>query len=392
MPPRETPSRAVQRWVGWDIGGAHVKACLVERGAGEPAPTVRDIAQWPCPLWQGLVHLDAVLALARIRWPQAWDADTQHVATMTGEMVDLFVNREDGVRQLAAHLAEALGPSLRLYAGTAEQRWVMPQAVTQHWPAIASANWRATAEAVALHCPDAVVVDIGSTTTDLTVLRGGRINAAGMSDAQRLASGALVYQGVVRTPLCALAQRVPFGGDHGSALVNVMNEFFATTADVYRLTGELDPAHDQQATADHAAKDLPATRQRLARMIGRDAHEAGADAWLMLANFWRGAQLDEIAGQLARVVATVNSVAGSVAVPVATSDAQAPIVGAGCGDFLAAELAARSGRRYLRFADVALPPAAAAEATDPSDASVALAAWAQVCAPAVAVALLAVEG
>ena len=28
--------------------------------------------------------------------------------------------------------------------------------------------------------------------------------------------------------------------------LNVMNEFFATTADVYRLTGELDPAHDQQ--------------------------------------------------------------------------------------------------------------------------------------------------
>ena len=60
------------------------------------------------------------------------------------------------------------------------------------------------------------------------------------TDAARLATGELVYHGVVRTPLCALAARVPFRG----SAVSVMNEFFATTADVYRLTGELDPAHD----------------------------------------------------------------------------------------------------------------------------------------------------
>ena len=54
-----------------------------------------------------------------------------------------------------------------------------------------------------------------------------------------------------------------------------MNEWFATTADVYRLLGELDPAHDQQPAADNGDKDLPATRRRLARMIGRDAARGG---------------------------------------------------------------------------------------------------------------------
>ena len=371
-----------RRVLGWDIGGAHVKACLVECAPGREG-VVRDIAQWPCPLWQGLGHLDAVIAQARTRWPEAWDdraGDTRHGVTMTGEMVDCFANREDGVSRLAGHLAEALGPSLRVYvgldAGAESARWVTPQAASTHWAAIASANWRATAEVVAARYPDAVLVDIGSTTTDLIVLHGGRIATPGASDAQRLASGALVYQGVVRTPLCALAPRVPFMGEQ----VNVMNEFFATTADVYRLTGELDPAHDQQATADHAAKDLPATRQRIARMIGRDAREASADAWLQLANVWRGAQLDEIAGQLARVLAAAGT------------DAQAPIIGAGCGDFLAAELAARTGRPYLRFADVAVPPGGEAEAARATATTTALASWAQVCAPAVAVALLAAEG
>ena len=361
-----------RRVLGWDIGGAHVKACLVERSPGTDnvvnGVAVRDIAQWPCPLWQGLGHLDAVIALARTRWPQAWTDDTRHVVTMTGEMVDLFANREEGVHRLATHLAEALGPSLRLYAGATTARWVTPQAAAQHWSAIASANWRATAELVALRFPDAVLVDIGSTTTDLIVLRGGRIAtpaAPATGDAQRLASGALVYQGVVRTPLCALGQRVPFEGEH----VNVMNEFFATSADVYRLTGELDPAHDQQATADNGAKDAAATRQRLARMIGRDARDAGDAAWLALAKVWRSAQCDEIAGQLARVLASSGL------------SADAPLVGAGCGDFLAAELAQRTGRPYRRFAGDVVPLAATAQ----------LAAWAQVCAPAVAVAWLSAQ-
>jgi uncharacterized hydantoinase/oxoprolinase family protein len=103
----------------------------------------------------------------------------------------------------------------------------------------------------------------------------------------------------VRTPLCALAPRVHFGGQW----VNVMNEFFATTADVYRLAGELDPAHDQQPAADHGRKDEAATRQRLARMVGRDARDADDDAWLALAQHGATRQLEEIEGQASRVVA-----------------------------------------------------------------------------------------
>jgi probable H4MPT-linked C1 transfer pathway protein len=362
MPRADDPTRRV---LGWDIGGAHVKACLVEAGGGD-RPAVRDIMQWPCPLWQGLAQLDAVLAQARTRWPQAWDARagaTQHVAAMTGEMVDLFVGREDGVLRLAAQLAQALGPSLLFYAGAGPVRWVAAPQVALHWAAIASANWRASAELVAARCPDALLVDVGSTTTDLIVLRGGQIADALASDAQRLGSGALVYQGVVRTPLCALAQRVPFRG----AQVNVMNEFFATSADVYRLTGELDPAHDQQPSADNAPKDTGATRQRLARMVGRDARDAADADWLALARFWRAAQRDEIASQLARVLAASGL------------GADAPLVGAGCGDFLAEEIARHTGRAYRRFAG---------DLVARGDAP-ALATWAQVCAPAVAVALLA---
>ncbi|NML15835.1 hydantoinase/oxoprolinase family protein [Azohydromonas caseinilytica] len=340
--------------VGWDIGGAHVKAAWVRNGR------LQDAVQWACPLWESLDRLDAVLAQARARWPQMRRA--QHVVTMTGEMADLFASRAEGVRRIADHMARQPGIGLRFYAG--EQGFVAPEDVAAQWEAIASANWLATAQLAARRVGDGVLVDIGSTTCDLIPLRQEQAAARGRTDAQRLMSGELVYQGVVRTPLCALAQRIDFEGRPH----NVMNEFFATTADVYRLLGELDPAHDQHPAADHGAKDAEGTRRRLARMVGRDAEEAGAEAWLDFARAWRAEQLNLIGHNLDRVLAAAG-------VP-----ARAPLVAAGCGSFLVEKLAAARGRPCVHFASQAVP-------LDPGAGPGALR-QAQLCAPAVAVALL----
>lgn len=342
---------------GWDIGGAHVKACRSERGR------VIDVVQWPCPLWQGLDRLDHVLAAAHERWPGL--ADAPHAVTMTGEMVDLFEHREDGVRRLARQLASAFGDAaLHFYAGDAGWR-VGVDAAAGGWTQIASANWLATAHHVALARPhgEMLLVDVGSTTTDLIAVRDGHVLTQARSDAARLASGELVYQGVVRTPLCALGPRIAWRGD----ALNVMNEFFATTADVYRLTGELDPAHDQHASADNAPKDPEATRRRLARMIGLDARDAHADEWLAFAHAWRQRQVDELRDQIERV----RRLHGL--------GERTTLVAAGCGDFLLDALAppGAPGIAYAR--------AVARIAPEADEGTVR---WAQVCAPAVAVAAL----
>jgi (4-(4-[2-(gamma-L-glutamylamino)ethyl]phenoxymethyl)furan-2-yl)methanamine synthase len=341
--------------VGWDIGGAHVKAARWARGE------LVDAAQWPCPLWQGLDHLKHALAQAAARWP-ALAAD-RHAVTMTGEMVDLFAQREDGVRRIAAVLDTAL-PAPTFFAGDAG--WCSAAQAGEHWPQIASANWLATARHTAQVIERGVLLDIGSTTTDVIAFVGGRegrVLATSRTDAQRLASGELVYHGVVRTPLCALAPRIAWRGEQ----LNVMNEFFATTADVYRITGELDPAHDQQPSADQQPKDKRATHARLARMIGLDARDGNADEWRAFAQAWRDAQCAELRGQLARVVE-----AHALSPPLT-------VVAAGCGAFLVPSLVDSRTRSLDYGRDVA-------RVADP-----ALAAWARVAAPAVAVGALAMD-
>ena len=281
---------------------------------------------------------------------------------MTGEMADCFANRQDGVQRIAQHVVQRLGATTHFYAG--HEGWCSAAGVAAHWPHIASANWLASASHAAQAVGDGVLVDIGSTTTDLIAFKAGRVCTHSHSDAQRLASSELVYHGVVRTPLCAVARRILWRDD----MLNVMNEFFATSADVYRLTGELNPAHDLHPSADNGVKDLPGTQARLARMVGLDARDGSSAEWLAFAHAWRAEQLAELAGQLQRVLGASNL------------PANAPLVSAGCGDFLVRHLAAAMGRTCLAYGThVARTASGAQEGT---------AAWAQVCAPSVAVAAL----
>ena len=366
-----TPERSV---IGWDVGGAHLKACLMQDGR------VMDVAQWACPLWQGLDHLHSALLQARERWPQL-DGAT-HAVTMTGEMADLFADREEGVSRIAQQLAGTLQPragALLFYAGDAG--WCGLDEVALHWQEIASANWLATAQHAAARFGQGVLVDIGSTTTDLIAFSGGRVACTSRTDAQRLATGELVYHGVVRTPLCALAHRIEWQHEQ----LNVMNEFFATVADVYRLTGELDPAHDLHPSADGMAKDAAATRRRLSRMIGLDERDGTPDDWLAFARAWRGRQVAELGGQLQRVMVGHKMSGENV------------IVSAGCGDFLVADVlahalaakeASEAGGAPNRWVQRAYGSELARIADDAIGGPGRVAAWAQVCAPCVAVATL----
>ena len=340
---------------GWDVGGAHVKAARWQAGAAH------EVAQWPCPLWQGVERLHAALDAAFARWPRL--ADAMHAVTMTGEMADCFAHREDGVATIARTLAARL-PRLRVFTGDG---WCEAAEVAPRWAEVASANWLATAghAAAALAPQRGLLVDVGSTTTDLVAFGGGRVDSASRRDVDRLASGELVYHGVVRTPLCALARRIGWQGRE----LNVMNELFATTADVYRLSGELDPAHDQQPAADGGAKDAAGSRARLARMIGLDARDAADADWDAFAGAWRAAQLAELRAQLARVAAARRLPDDAVA------------VAAGCGSFLVREIVP-PGWRVVPYVGAVAPVSGGAR----------VAAWALVAAPAVAVAALFAAG
>jgi len=340
--------------VGWDIGGAHVKAAAVDaRGRVVAA------LQVPCALWRGLDQLHGALdeALTQL---QAAQASVSHAVTMTGELADVFADRDEGVRHIVATLQQRIGARrLRVFAG--ERGLLDPQEALQRTAEVASANWIATAQLVAARRAHALLVDIGSTTTDLVAVRDGRVQAGGRSDFERLVSGELVYTGVVRTALMSVADAIEFEG----LRVPLMAEHFATMADVYRLTGELDEGSDQHPAADGGEKTPQASARRLARMIGCDAQGRPPAVWQQLAASFRSTQLERIRRAAQQVL-----LRGQV-------EPAAPLVAAGSGAFLVPEVASALHRPVVEIAQLVesrVAPGALA-----------------MCAPAAAVAILALK-
>ncbi len=341
------------RVVGWDLGGAHIKAAFVSAKG-----RVERLLILPCPLWQGLDHLhagiDRVLAHGEL-------SDARHAVTMTGELADLFPHRAEGVRRLVdAMLAHIPHDSLRVYAGQAG--FVGPDVAADRPQEVASANWRAAATFVAGKLSQGVFMDVGSTTTDIVPFAAGRVLALGEDDHGRLRREELLYTGVVRTPVMAFTDRVPFQGEW----LSLMAEHFATAADVHRLRSVLPEHADLLPSADQGGKMPEDSARRLARMLGRDFDPADMGSWLGVARYLGECQLRRIHD------ATERSLSRALV------SADAPLVGAGVGRFLVQELATRMGRPYVDFTGIFRQTAdGSADAAD--------------CAPAVAVASLALD-
>ncbi len=328
--------------IGWDIGGAHLKAVLLNEN-GE----VMQVLQLPCPLWCGLDQLEIAIGNAMQAF-KIEPSEALHAVTMTGELVDLFANRHEGVIEISTLVAKLLAKDTFFYA--ANSGFVTLERVSENTSPIASTNWHASASALAIHVQDVLLVDIGSTTTDIIAISNGNVVTNGLSDANRMQDDSLVYTGVVRTPVMALAQKLPFE----SVEINVAAEYFATMADVYRLTGELLPEHDMAETADGKGKTATESARRLARMVGHDVEDRPMNTWKILANTCRSLQMNQIK---AAVLKHLN--------PSVT------IIGAGAGSFLVKALAHDFGCAY-----------------EPISMSFAGHADLEVCFPACAVALL----
>ena len=145
------------RTLGWDVGGAHLKAALAENGR------ILKVWQEPSPIWQGLHHLDTALEAILSSVDQI-DAVERHAITMTGELSDIFASRREGVEQLTRIFTQGLEGDVSLYAGT--EGFVSPGDARSHADAIASANWHASAALAAGEIEEALFLDMGSTTTD----------------------------------------------------------------------------------------------------------------------------------------------------------------------------------------------------------------------------------
>ena len=313
--------------LGWDIGGVNTKAVRVELGTN--GPTVTDALSEPFAMERDFALL--VPTLRRIAAELA-ETPAAHAVTMTAELSQAFRTKQEGVGYLLDALAEAFpGQSVRVY--TVEGEFLAPAEARKRTLDVAASNWAATARFVGGEPPDCLLVDIGTTSTDIIPIIGGEPVTVGRTDPERLLSGELVYTGAIRTPVEAVARTVPLWGGH----CPLAAERFALMGDVYLWVGNLDAADYSVTPPD----GRPATREfageRLARAVCADAEMLDEDAVGTIAGALAEAQLESVIHGMRRSLARQPQLRRAVV--------------AGLGEFIAAEAARRIGLEPIPLAE-----------------------------------------
>ncbi|MGC9444653.1 MAG: hydantoinase/oxoprolinase family protein [Candidatus Methanospirareceae archaeon] len=313
-------------FLGIDVGGANTKI----------ATSDGVVASLYAPLWQRKACLYEVLPEVQ----QRFGAELEAIgAVMTGELSDCFATRREGVLFIADAVAMSFEDP-RFFDRRGEFR--AHSAVETDPLAFAATNWLASAKLVAQEYPDAIFVDIGSTTTDVIPISDGVVRAQ-HKDLERLKRGELIYSGVLRTNVAAVLQRVKFGEDESSEVCRVSSELFAITADAYLVLGEITDEEYQCASPNWYAfagremeeKSRASALQRLARVVCSDLEELGETGAATIAAQVKQKQVDELETSLEQMRKTYG---------------MSRVVAAGIGDFIVRAAANAENLQFISLA------------------------------------------
>jgi probable H4MPT-linked C1 transfer pathway protein len=334
--------------LGWDIGGVNTKVARLSAGG---ALTVRsrpfELQRDPAALVRVLRELAADVAEAPADQAVRSRRMTGLISavTMTAELSQMFRTKREGVHFVLDAVSAAF-PSATIRVFAANGRFLTVAAAREEPLAVAAANWAATAGIVAQRYRNALLIDVGTTTTDIIPVVSGKVAAAGRTDPERLAAGELVYSGALRTPVEAIVHEVR----HNGATVAVSAEGFALIGDVHLWLGSLEsedytvPAPDRRPAAREFAGE------RIARVICADRDMVDESGVTQIAEFIAARQVRTLAAAIGRVCSRHPSLRTAVVT--------------GLGDFIAAAaaraeslevvtLASEIGSRAARYAPAA---------------------------------------
>jgi len=255
--------------IGIDVGGANLK---VVDDAG--------VHIHYCPLWQ-----DAPLSRLLLDYAAEKDA----AVVMSGELADCFRSKAEGISWIVGEVLRAL-PKASFYGTDARFH-------THSVPQLAAANWLASADYLKREYPDAVLLDVGSTTADVIPLPAFE-GLKGLTDLLRLQKQYLVYTGMLRTNVAATLRTVSLDGTD----TPVSSEYFAISADAHLVLGNITSGDYICPAPDNGEKTCEGSLRRLARVVCSDIDEIGRDGAIQIARQFHEAQKNQVARAVGRAM------------------------------------------------------------------------------------------
>ena len=294
--------------LGFDIGGANTKAALLVVESGK-VKCCRVAVEY-FPVWKDPNKLTNVLtALKEKLGVEKLDALG---VTMTAELSDAYQTKREGVHHILGCVRKAF-PNISTLVINTDAELQSIEASLDKPLSVAAANWAATGWLVAQKVKNAVVIDIGSTSTSIIPIINGKVAAFGKTDLDKLSCGELVYTGSLRTNVATIVQSIPIKG----GVVGVSSEVFALSGDVHTVLGHISLQDYSSETADGRGKTVPEAMARLARVVCADTEILSQQEILDMAKYVFSKQVQQVAVALGRVYNRVKLLApGQVSVVV----------------------------------------------------------------------------
>jgi len=245
---------------------------------------------------------------------------------MTAELADVFRTKREGVLFVLDRMLTAFPDCASSALSLSGDFYPLLEAMQQPLD-FAASNWLATAMYLAGQYPDCLLMDVGSTTTDIIPVLGGKPAAIGYTDLDRLKAGELVYTGALRTNLAAIVHQVPVSGQ----FCPVSSEYFAISGDVHLILGHIIPDEYNCPTPDGQLPGIGSARQRLARLVCADLDMLSTAEIEEMAGYIYEQQLEQIQRALQQVMSRLPQLQ------------TLPVITMGLGAFLASEAARRGG-------------------------------------------------
>ncbi len=279
--------------LGFDIGGANTKAAFTITRNSVVVKTV--VATEYFPIWKQPEKLRLVLRKLARKVAKSSRVDLV-TATMTAELADSHKTKTEGVNSILNHL-ERTFPRNEVLVVDVEGRLRTVAEARAEPLTVAAANWAATGWLAAQLKPDAIVIDVGSTTTSIIPVRGGKVSAEGKTDLEKLSLGELVYTGSLRTNIATIVDRMPTK----KGVARVSSEVFAQSADVHLILCNISQSDYTVDTPDGKEKTREASLVRLARVVCADTDMLNEKALVDMAEHVYKAQVSQIAQALNQV-------------------------------------------------------------------------------------------
>ncbi len=319
--------------VGWDIGGVNIKAVRFEC-QGRKIKALKTVVR-PFEIWQD--HANLKMELQDIGGKLDLRDSPKMAVTITAELSDAFRNKREGVLYVLDNIEQAFEKS-SIYPFSINGEFLSMDKARKNPLLCAATNWLASACFISAYhsdCipPDFILMDIGSTTTDIIPTRGGNVIAKGNTDTSRMISGELVYTGILRANPNTIVRRVPVAGRP----CTIAAEYFTSMADVYLILGLISSNEYSCPTADGRAKTISAARERLARLVCSDSEIMCREEIYKLACYIREKQLQQIVEALFQVLSGIKD------------GFSLPLIAVGSGGFLAKEAARRLGLSIIEL-------------------------------------------